>query len=122
MGWTDCAPPNSQGLLVLANDESLLERFVTKPLKQFFSRILLLCVAGLAHESHAADDPMIIEAIRERIAQGMPAEGLLFFNRDERETAFAHMDALFPTRAISASPSPKRLVSCLLYTSDAADE
>lgn len=95
----------------MANDESLLERFVTKPLKQFFSRILLLCVAGLAHESHAADDPMIIEAIRERIAQGMPAEGLLFFNRDERETAFAHMDALFPTRAISASPSPKRLVS-----------
>jgi len=70
-------------------------------------RILLISLAFWGPATYSADDPQIIHEIRERVAEGMPAEGLLFFNREERETAFAHMDAIFPTRSISASPSPK---------------
>ena len=72
-------------------------------------RILLISLAFWGPATYSADDPQIIHELRERVAEGMPAEGLLFFNREERETAFAHMDAIFPTRSISASPSPKAL-------------
>ena len=70
-------------------------------------RILLISLAFWGPATYSADDPQIIHELRERVAEGMPAEGLLFFNREERETAFAHMDAIFPTRSISAPPSPK---------------
>ena len=44
------------------------------------------------------------------------------YDKDKIVYNFVNMDKIFPSRKIKVSEDPKPIKSCLLYTSDAADE